>query len=174
MIVRRRSLLARLTTSQAFRLVSRRNRHGVDLKTLDRRSLSRPHLHQQMRPARTPPSTFLFLPIQLSNSPDRGAKPKSNPPSGEPSSIHPATKKCNRQRSAAFHCIVSEELTGTASCRGSGAPSGRLICPGQPACQRPRQENVAFRRNSFDGRGSRCKAGGIAPLRPHSSSLVCR
>jgi hypothetical protein len=49
------------------------------LETLDRRSLfhdrpppgkSRSLLRSGKRPARTPPSTFLFLPIHLSNSPE--------------------------------------------------------------------------------------------------------
>ena len=44
-----------------------------ELKSRDRQSISQPPTAQRsrcQRPARTPPSTFLFLPIQLSNSED--------------------------------------------------------------------------------------------------------
>src|ERR1700687_4702714 len=55
--------------------------HSVDLKRVPPKSLpttATPNrlLHPRKRPARTSPSTFLFLPIHLSNSPE----PRRSPP----------------------------------------------------------------------------------------------
>src|SRR5476649_2283179 len=54
------------------------------------------------RPARTPPSTFLFLPIHFSNSPGINAIPTLRYPEGRRST----SSEYNRM---AFHCS-SEEL----------------------------------------------------------------
>src|SRR5436190_4965398 len=61
---------------------------GVVPRNVYRRSLVRPHLlplkasllRSRKRPARTPPSTFLFLPIHLSNSPGTMAVPLPGEP----------------------------------------------------------------------------------------------
>jgi hypothetical protein len=61
---------------------------GVVPRNVYRRSLVRPHLlpskasllRSRKRPARTPPSTFLFLPIHLSNSPGTMAVPLPDSP----------------------------------------------------------------------------------------------
>ena len=78
------------------------------LETLDRRSLflsrhSREFLPARRRPARTSPSTFLFLPIHLSNSPRPESLYPSGTPEGRRGSMHPITVGC------VFHC-TSEEL----------------------------------------------------------------
>ncbi len=69
------------------------------LETSDRRSLfqsrhSREFLPARKRPARTPPSTFLFLPIHLSNSPGTGRPPPYGKPQGRRSPTHPMTFGC--------------------------------------------------------------------------------
>ena len=88
----------------------------------------------------------------------------------EPSSIHPATKKCNRQLSAAIHCIVSEELTGAAAAEAAARRSGWLISPARPPCQRLRQENVVNAKNPCGAGGSRCNDGTNAALEARFSA----
>jgi hypothetical protein len=70
-----------------FRDCSRKTTSVVP-RNVYRRSLVRPHLlpskasllQSRKRPARTPPSTFLFLPIHLSNSPETMAVPLPDSP----------------------------------------------------------------------------------------------
>ena len=70
---------------------------GVVPRNVYRRSLVRPHLlpskasllRSRKRPARTPPSTFLFLPIHLSNSPGTMAIPLPGTPGSRRSSSLP-------------------------------------------------------------------------------------
>ena len=70
------------------RTIARANDHGVVPRNVYRRSLVRPRLlpskasllRSRKRPARTPPSTFLFLPIHLSNSPGTMAVPLPGEP----------------------------------------------------------------------------------------------
>ena len=70
------------------RTIARANDHGVVPRNVYRRSLVRPRLlpskasllRSRKRPARTPPSTFLFLPIHLSNSPGTMAVPLPGAP----------------------------------------------------------------------------------------------
>jgi hypothetical protein len=78
------------------------------------------------RSARTPPSTFLFLPIQFSNSPGPVKVPYPNPSEFQKASKPPAAdlgrKLCHR--------IISEELRRRAFAPSGGAPT-RRICAGR-------------------------------------------
>src|SRR5437868_13913758 len=79
------------------RTIARANDHGVVPRNVYRRSLVRPRLlpskasllRSRKRPARTPPSTFLFLPIHLSNSPETVAVSLSGEPESRRSPRHP-------------------------------------------------------------------------------------
>ena len=87
------------------------------------------------RPARTPPSTFLFLHLYLSNSPD----PKIHPHINESLQTHPTTNN-NRQLSAVYSLISMRNVTGhlvaSAVGQSSAALSGCLIGPADRTCQR--------------------------------------
>src|SRR3978361_862921 len=66
--------------------------------------------------ARTPPSTFLFLHLHLSNSP--GSK---NPSPIAGSFVHPhSTANDNRLSSAVDSLILVRSFTGTQTCLGQG------------------------------------------------------
>ena len=79
------------------RVIAHERRHGVVPRNVYRRSLVRPHLlpskasllRSRKRPARTPPSTFLFLQIHLSNSPEIVAIPLPGEPESRRNSRSP-------------------------------------------------------------------------------------
>src|ERR1044072_7396730 len=79
------------------RVIAHERRHGVVPRNVYRRSLVRPRhlplkgslLRSKKRPARTPPSTFLFLPIHLSNSPETVAIPLPGEPESRRNSWTP-------------------------------------------------------------------------------------
>ena len=88
----------------------------------DRRSLFQSRRHEELlphgrRPARTPPSTFLFLPIHFSNSPETMAVSHS------PSAESRRSTNASDNRRMLFHCS-SEELQGRAIAPiADGAPN---------------------------------------------------
>jgi hypothetical protein len=112
-----------------------------------RRSLVRPNnppklaLQRKARSARTPPSTFLFLPIQLSNSP--GREPLSQllgATEAPPLHLHRTTND-NRITAGCLFTHLNEEHRGTEPClgrrgQGSAALSGWVIGPRFVYCQR--------------------------------------
>ena len=98
-----------------------------NLETYDRQvSSSRPFLKNcfsnRKRRARTPPSTFLFLPIHLSNSPG----PKSPYPSLKRRAVE--ASKHPTEAGACFHRISMRSFEGAPSPSG-GAPVGGLYVP---------------------------------------------
>jgi hypothetical protein len=107
-------------------------KHSVDLKRRPPKSLPTVSLAEGLLPqprtrsARTPPSTFLFLPIQFSNSPGPVKVPYPNPSEFQKASKPPAAdlgrKLCHR--------IISEELRRRAIAPSGGAPT-RRICAGR-------------------------------------------
>jgi hypothetical protein len=123
-------------TSLRRRSVHRAKFYGVDLKRVPPKS--RPAARRQaaiylrrwnlarVRPARTPPSTFLFLPIHLSNSPGL-ATPSLDAPESLRSS-------CHRPKSVTNH-RESEELRRRAFPPSGGAPCIRYICSTAGYCQ---------------------------------------
>src|SRR5262249_13843768 len=97
--------------SSSARLLARTT--GVDLKRVPPKSRPaacplRVAPQQSRRPARTPPSTFLFLPIHLSNSPGPDAPPPQNPESHRSSSASDR----NRTPGPRMEARISEELRG--------------------------------------------------------------
>ena len=84
-------------------------------------------LQPRTRPARTPPSTFLFLLIQFSNSPGPAKVPYPNPSEFQKASKPPAAdlgrKLCHR--------IISEGFGGAPSSRSTSGAPVRGICAGR-------------------------------------------
>ena len=116
----------RLTRSTTWPL----SQPAMYLETLDRRSLVRPRplrekaslLRSRKRPAGTPPSTFLFLLIHLSNSPEPLPIPPSNHRRPE------SRRSLNRRpRSEAWSPNISEELRRRAIAPSGGAPLGAYM-----------------------------------------------
>ncbi len=117
--------------------------NGVDLKRVPPKS--RPTatapgsilglIPRWKRPARTPPSTFLFLPIHLSNSPgpqgSLSLRTSRNlpEPAGEPSKPPPPTT--DRR----LVTVISEELRRRVIAPSGGAPCGGYIGGGPEPCQ---------------------------------------
>ena len=128
------------------------------------------------RPARTPPSTFLFLPIHLSNSPE----PRRSHPSGEPESrrsLKPPTG------SEAFLPLIVRSFEGAQSRRNAdGAPYLRYIGVRPDKCQHimpeilasVAQEPVQNRLLLYRFAASSNRVGGKpnAALRPHFSAVL--
>ena len=128
-----------------------------------------------MRPARTPPSTFLFLPIHLSNSPEpRGS---THQQAGGPPKPHASDRK-----SEAWSPNISEVLR-----RRVIAPERRTACreglyrlAAYPLSTDPRPKNRGLRLSLTQARGGRgpaasqgargpgnCAAGGATPYCGH-------
>ena len=90
------------------------------------------------RPARTPPSTFLFLHLHLSNSP---GPERSHPPRWRvPTPLH-RRRPTNRLGSVVESLIKVRSIKGAKACLGlvgqcSAALSGRVIGPPHRRCQR--------------------------------------
>ena len=112
-----------------------RTQQGVDLKRRPPKSRPtvsalKPTCEQAIpartRPAGTPPSTFLFLPIHLSNSP--GPKPRSRPPSiGEPSKPPPPIE------SEAWSPVSVRSFEARHRAEAGGEPNGQLYRVCDPA-----------------------------------------
>ena len=135
-----------------------------------------------MRPARTPPSTFLFLPIHLSNSPEpRGS---THQQAGGPPKPHASDRK-----SEAWSPNISEVLR-----RRVIAPERRTACQeglyrlaAGPLSTDPRPKNRGLRLGPMQGprwartcriagrtrSGKLCGRWRHAVLRPHSSAVLC-
>jgi len=160
------------------RTIARANDHGVVPRNVYRRSLVRPRLlpskasllRSRKRPARTPPSTFLFLPIHLSNSPGTMAVPLPGE-AGKPS------KPESSDRNRTIGHLISEELRRRAIAPESGAArrcGGFIWAPPSP-CQQ--QMPAKFTASSRCGRlpfspALRPPRGVRAALAPHSSRVV--
>ena len=129
-------------------VIAHERRHGVVPRNVYRRSLVRPHhlpkkaslLRSRKRPARTPPSTFLFLPIHLSNSPEIMVIPLPGDPGSRRSPRLPNQ----------IGCLVTLSVRSFA-----GAPSrrrraarrcGAYIVGWSQACQLPRSQISPQRR----------------------------
>jgi hypothetical protein len=102
-----------------------------------------------VRPARTPPSTFLFLPIHLSNSPGL-ATPSLDAPESLRSS-------CHRPKSVTNH-RKSEELRRRAFPPSGGAPCVGYICSTARYCQ-PRISEFFIRSSSTTARAFSAVSG---------------
>ena len=104
---------------------------GVTYVNVYRRSLC-PTAHfkgrnpQHARFARTPPSTFLFLHLYLSNSPE----PKLPPSLMRAGCLHLPTTNSNRKRSAGATLIAMESIKDASTCRGRGPRRCRAQWPG--------------------------------------------
>src|SRR6266404_769227 len=103
---------------------------------------------KQSRLARTPPSTFLFLHLHLSNSPGSERTPSpiaGKVPSLEPSSRREAfrrphsTTNDNRLLSAVGSLILVRSFTGTNTCLGQGPRQRRA----QWAVYKPAQSSLS-------------------------------
>jgi hypothetical protein len=120
-----------------------------------------------VRPARTPPSTFLFLPIHLSNSPGL-ATPSLDAPESLRSS-------CHRPKSVTNH-RKSEELRRRAFPPSGGAPCVGYICSTAGYCQ-PGILEFFIRSSSTTARvfgavpraGMRLAIADLQSVPPHSS-----
>jgi hypothetical protein len=142
-----------------------------------RRSLVRPNnpqklaLSRKARSARTPPSTFLFLPIQLSNSP--GREPLSQllgATKALPLTLHPTTND-NRITAGCLFTHLNEEHRGTEPClgrrgQGSAALSGWVISSRFVYCQRLSSTNCRIAQTIRPGRQ--------LPERTEVSTSSCR
>lgn len=131
-------------------------------------------LPRTARSARTPPSTFLFLPIQLSNSP--GPKPLSHlrePPVPEP------TTNDNRQPSAVCALISVRSWRHGNMPRpvglGSAVLSGRVISPAFVYCQRQSSTNCRIATHSVvdPPKGRDGRKGSTFPLLPAALEPQC-
>jgi hypothetical protein len=106
------------------------------IQNVYRRSLSsgpeqlKTEVSKYPRPARTPPSTFLFLHLHLSNSP--GQTPHSH--SWESRKPHSTTND-NRRLSAVDSLIIMRSFTGTTTCLGRGPMQCRAQWPGYRPAQ---------------------------------------
>jgi hypothetical protein len=115
-----------------------------------------------MRRARTPPSTFLFLPIYLSNSPEPRWLQLSE--TGEPSKLNP------RPRSAAFHYHIVIELRRrkVTPCKAVRRVDGSYIVGGPIWSQHLRLTKFIILqcgrgRVSSDNRPAACTVAGKSP-----------
>ena len=136
--------------------------HSVDLKRRPPKSrpgrLRASFRRREKRPARTPPSTFLFLPIQFSNSPGPVKVPYPNPSEFQKASKPPAAdlgrKLCHR--------IISEGFGGAPSSRSTSGAPVRGICAGRVFLSTARFGNFRPTRDFHRRR----PAGKRAPNRP--------
>ena len=113
--------------------------YGVDLKRVPPKSrpavrqgdtglfCSDLHSHMHTRLARTPPSTFLFLPIHLSNSPGRIKSPLRSSQRADEA----IASDLRRWQVTG----ISEELRRRAIPPNGGAPCRRFICRRVADCQ---------------------------------------
>src|SRR3954469_9895440 len=124
------------------------------------------------RLARTPPSTFLFLHLHLSNSPG-----SENPSPIAGSFVNPhSTANDNRLSSAVDSLILVRSFTGTKTCLGLGPRQRRAQWPGyKPA--RSALSTVLVDKSSHHGRefaprGSPPDRRFRAVLEPHSCDVL--
>ena len=161
------------------RTIARANDHGVVPRNVYRRSLVRPRLlpskasllRSRKRPARTPPSTFLFLPIHLSNSPGIMAIPLPGTPGSRRSPRLPTE----------IGRLVTPSVRSFAGApsrrKAGGAPLWRALYEGLHGLVNT--ESIRFPRNFM--LWTCCDAPGpsgllrthCAALAPHSSRVVC-
>jgi hypothetical protein len=141
--------------------------------------LVRPHLlskkasllRSRKRPARTPPSTFLFLPIHLSNSPGIMAIPLPGTPGSRRSPRLPTE----------IGRLVTPSVRSFAGApsrrKAGGAPLWRALYEGLHGLVNT--ESIRFPRNFMLWTGCRAPTrSGVsrthrAALAPHSSRVVC-
>jgi hypothetical protein len=144
------------------------------------------------RPARTPPSTFLFLPIHLSNSPEpcgpvaHYGRPQSTPEPPKPA--HPTWPKAHDRMN---HSANREGLLKTRHRATRRRAKTAYIGFWRRDCQRPKQRKrrcgggkhrqlrgaAAGRydaRRALELCARRFRRGPDAALRPHSSAVLCR
>jgi hypothetical protein len=121
------------------------------------------------RPARTPPSTFLFLHLHLSNSLDPKTRSHINERFSQPHS----TTNDNRQLSAVYSLISVRNFAGHKNLRWprgqcSAALSGCLIGPPDRRCQRLLSTNRRIESGILPTPRSPCFSGVRAVLEPYS------
>jgi hypothetical protein len=126
---------------------------------------------QLPRPARTPPSTFLFLHLHLSNS--LGPKPR---PTLNGAFEDPLDDKWQPMETGCSFTHHNEELhearkLAVAEGQGSAALSGRVIVPPHSACQRSivnKSSHRAFFCAAKEAVVSPCFPGKLVPYLSHN------
>lgn len=139
------------------------------LETLDRRSVSSGRCLQRFpftekRPARTPPSTFLFLPIHFSNSPG----PMADPLPGEPESRRSVRLPTWDRKPDHFKSV---RCFGGAPSRPEGRAAHRrpVYSLGPSVMSTRKAEKSPPKQSHF----RYLPPAGCAALKPHSSVFLC-
>ena len=122
------------------------------------------------RPARTPPSTFLFLPIHLSNSPEIVRSPSPEFPESRRSPKPPT--EIGRLVTTIVRCFAGAPSRRKAS----GAPLWGYIVGGSHHCQLPQKRNsrrlFSCGKRALPLSRRRSVTTLNAALAPHSSRVV--